>query len=150
MIDIQDQYKKTLSLGNGQRQRCDSVLQSLAEMDITWEHEQIASETSPTNENAAFDTNTDESQGQIADLDDFLDAISHFFDDISEALPFYTPCASLLGSSLELSGTVCPEQCVTEGPLHERLAVFSMVELYRTSTTRVDKYPLLFAKDARR
>ena len=43
-----------------------------------------------------------------------------------------------------------PEPYVTEGPLHERLAVFSMVELYRTSTTRVDKYFLLFAKDARR
>ena len=149
MIDTQDQQKKTLSLSHRQRQRYDGVLRALAGVEIAWEHEQIASETSSANENTAFDASTDGSQEQVTDLDNFLDAISHFSEDISEAVPFYTPRASLLGSSLELSGTVYPEQYVTEGPLHERLVVFSMVELYRTSTARVDKYFLLFAKDAR-
>ena len=101
MIDIRDQYKKTLSLDKGHRQRYDTVLQSLAEVDITREHEQIAPEPSPLNDNDSFETSTDESQGQITSLDDFLDAVSHFSADIYEALPFCIPCASLLGSSLE-------------------------------------------------
>lgn len=149
VIKIQDQHSETLSLVNGQRLRCDSVLPSLAKGDITWEHEQITSGSSLTNGNTALDTSIDESQEKIADLDDVLDAVSQFSEEISEALQFYTPCVSLLGSSLESSETFYPEQYVTEGPLHERLAVFSMLELNRTDTTRVDKYFLLFTKDAR-
>ena len=150
MIDIQDQYRRTLGLGDGQQQRYDSVLQSLAEAEIAGDHKQIASEADPATEDTILYTDSDDSQRQIADLDNLIDALSNLSDDISETLPFFTPRVSPLGSQLELSGTVYPEEYVTEGPLHERLAVFSMVELHRTSTTRVDKYFLLFAKDARR
>jgi serine/threonine protein kinase len=149
VINIQDQHSNALSLVNGQRLRCDSLLRSLAVVKITQEHEQTTPGSSRTNRDATFDSGTDRSQETAANLDDFLDAASQFSEEISEALPFYTPCASLPDYSLEISGTFYPEQYVTEGPLHERLTVFSMINLNRTGTTRVDKYFLLFAKDAR-
>jgi serine/threonine protein kinase len=93
---------------------------------------------------------TQESQGEAADIDDFLDCASQFSEGISEAIRFYTPCASLLNCPIATSTAHYPEEYVIEGPLYERLACFSMMELSRTSTTRVDKYFLLFAQGGRR
>ena len=75
-----------------------------------------------------------------------LDSASQFSEGISEALQFYTPCASLLDCPIETSTACYPEQYFTE---YERFAVFSMIELNRTAAARIYKYFLLFARDAR-
>lgn len=87
---------------------------------------------------------------QMPDLDDFLDAVSQFSEDVSEALPFLTPGnRSLTDCSFETSGSFFPEKYVMAGPLYERMAIHLAKEVERTATARIDEYYLLFAKDSR-
>jgi hypothetical protein len=146
---IQDQHSHALTLVDGRILRCQSLLHSLTESELSPAHEQNIFRLRSTISDPALDYETQESQGEATDVDDFLDCASQFSEGISEAVRFYTPCASLLDCPIATSTACYPEEYVTEGPLYERLACFSMIELSRTSTARVDKYFLLFAQGGR-
>ncbi|KAL9624351.1 MAG: hypothetical protein Q9160_001313 [Pyrenula sp. 1 TL-2023] len=92
----------------------------------------------------------DELHEKLPDLDDFLDAVSEYSEEVSEVLPFLTPGnRSLTDCSFETSRPFFPEKYVMSGPVYERLAIHITKEINRTATTRVDEYCLLFAKDSR-
>jgi serine/threonine protein kinase len=147
---IQDQHSDALTLVGGRVLRCQSLLDSLTESELSPAHEQNIFRLRGTITDPTVDYETQESQGEAADIDDFLDCASQFSEGISGAVRFYTPCASLLDCPIATSSTCYPEEYVIEGPMYERLACFSMIELSRTRTTRVDKCFLLFAQGGRR
>ena len=124
-------------------------MHSLTESELSSAHEQNIFRLRSIISDPALDYETQESQGEAADIDDFLDCASQFSEGISEAVRFYTPCASLLDCPIATSTACYPEEYVIEELLYERLACFSMIELSRTSAARVDKYFLLFAQDGR-
>lgn len=143
---IQDQHSHALTLVDGRVHRCQSLLHSLTESELSLAHEQNILRLRSTISDSVLDYETQGSQDEAADIDDFLDCVS---ESMSESVQFYTPCASLLDCPIATSTACYPEEYVTEGPLYERLACFSMIELSRTSTARVNKYFLLFAQGGR-
>lgn len=88
------------------------------------------------------------SQDEATDIEDFLDCTSQFPEDISETIRCYTSCPSLLDCSIASPTIHYPEEYAIAEPLYERIAYFSMMELSRTSPTRVDKYFLIFAHNS--
>ena len=145
--EIQAQHSITLGLVATRMLRSRSLLHSQAQGESI--NEQADPGPNSTVRRGTLNSDSDELQDEVADINDFLDTGSQCSKATSEDLHFYTPCASLLDCPIETTTACYPEQYITEWLPYERLAVFSMIEFKRTATTRIDRYFVLFAQSSR-